>query len=231
MHEYFKLKNWKNSFLHFQICHLTVYGQFFGKTLHLFLFRFQFSIKESNFANIWIRKFSMNVLNIKLKCLRWNYNTPCMNISGVLICLFPWLTLPLPRPIFIIRTSFLFSLYSQFLLTNSILWGCSLNSDSHRNYKNIFLWAVWLRVTAKWPVRSNGLYYSRFSVCSCISNTRVIFRDTGSVPKEITFCQLTKWPVRSNSVYSSRFSVSSCILKYTSNILRHRKCSQGNNVL
>lgn len=109
--------------------------------------------------------------------------------------------------------------------------GCSLNSDSHRNYKNIFLWAVWLRVTAKWAVRSNGLYYSRFSVCSCISNTRVIFRDTGSVPKEITFCQLTKWPVRSNSVYSSRFSVSSCILKYTSNILRHRKCSQGNNVL
>lgn len=154
-----------------------------------------------------------------------------MNISGVLICLFPWLTLPLPRPIFIIRTSCLFSLYSQFLLTNSILWGCSLNSDSHRNYKNIFLWAVWLRVTAKWAVRSNGLYYSRFSVCSCISNTRVIFRDTGSVPKEITFCQLTKWPVRSNSVYSSRFSVSSCILKYTSNILRHRKCSQGNNVL
>lgn len=123
-----------------------------------------------------------------------------MNISGVLISLFPWLTLPLPRQIFIIRTSCLFSLYSQFLLTNSILWGCSLNSDSHRNYKNIFLWAVWLRVTAKWPVRSNGLYYGRFSVCSCISNTRVIFRDTGSVPKEITFCQLTKWPVRSNSV-------------------------------
>ena len=154
-----------------------------------------------------------------------------MDISGVLICLFPWLTLPLPRPIFIIRTSFLFSLYSQFLLTNSICEAVHWIQTHTEITKIFFLWAVWLRVTAKWAVRSNGLYYSRFSVCSCISNTRVIFRDTGSVPKEITFCQLTKWPVRSNSVYSSRFSVSSFILKYTSNILRHRKCSHGNNVL